>query len=49
MRQSGSNGNNEGTIEPKRSIIVNVGMRIIAIELLLAFTLSNCKTINYLN
>ena len=39
MQQSGSNGDDEVAIRPKRSIIVNVGLRIIAIELLVLFTL----------
>jgi hypothetical protein len=38
MQKAGDDCNDEGTIEPKRSIIVDLGLRIIAIELLLAFT-----------
>ncbi len=37
MQQSGSNSDDEVTIQPRRSIIVIVGLRIIAIELLLLF------------
>ncbi|MGA2062578.1 MAG: hypothetical protein ABSG67_19015, partial [Thermoguttaceae bacterium] len=37
MQQYGGNGNDERTSEPKRSIILNVGLRIIAIELFLLF------------
>jgi hypothetical protein len=39
MQQSGSNGDDEVTIQPRRSIVVNVGLRIIAIELFLLLTL----------